>query len=237
MSSKVGNATWVVTKGEGGKYRRAGAENVVEVDGRLVEQRNAALEMAWTAGWPCCQIDDDLVKSAQASQNGGDEHIPPTSVIERLAADLRDSKAQMAGIPPTPNSFFFDPERRVGLSTFIIASLIVVKPCGLFFDPAFRLKMDYDYTCQHLAKFGQVLRLNDLLVTFKHYANAGGLTGWRTAERMAAVNTKLMEKWPGVFRHNPRRPNEVLMKWRPNRTLAAAFLDDARPGQRRPDHS
>ena len=75
------------------------------------------------------------------------------------------------------------------------------------------LKEDYDYTCQHLARYGLVARCDLILAEFAHRSNAGGAVAYRTGERERDMIRHLMKKWPGKFRMNPKRANEVIMRW------------------------
>lgn len=89
---------------------------------------------------------------------------------------------------------------------------MMIWPCDLFFDEKLRLKEDYDYTAQHIKKFGGVVRANGILATFAHRKNKGGVVAIRTAEIEQESILRLMQKHPGFFKENPRRANEILMK-------------------------
>lgn len=218
MSAQVGPATWYVPKGQGAAYEAAGAPRVVEVDGMLVEQRNAALREAWGHGLPCLQMDDDLRWVKRVDASAGDKptatRITMREAVGSMMERLQTTDSMLAGGPPTTNLFFY-PGRRTSLDKFIIASIMLVKPCDLFFDPTLRLKEDYDYTLQHLTRFGQAARCDDLLFAFAHYSGKGGCTTYRTPAAEAAAAARLIEKWPGAVRMNPKRDNEVLLRWKP----------------------
>lgn len=100
---------------------------------------------------------------------------------------------------------------------FIIGDFFVVdKGSKVRFDEAMTLKEDYDFTCSHLKAHGSVMRCQLMTLNVKHYANYGGACTNRDSKgeserRNIAI---LRSKWPGVFRDNPKRQNEVIMKWR-----------------------
>ena len=73
------------------------------------------------------------------------------------------------------------------------------------------LKEDYDYTLQHIARFGGVVRSNDLLAEYKHYSNTGGAVDVRNSVNEQLNIAYLKSKWGDAIRDNPRRPNEILL--------------------------
>lgn len=206
----VGTPTWYVPTGQATAYRDAGATDVREVDGALIEQRNVALDTAAAAGDDCLQLDDDL-KRLQLVTGPGQK---PTTIdlglaVEVLREGLTTTGARLAGGASTPNPYFA--RRPYSTEHFVIAQLTLTRPGALRYDPQLRLKEDYDLTAQHLAAWGAVARCDYLLPTFQHYGNAGGCQTYRTPEREAESVRYLLRKWPGVFRENPRRAGEVLM--------------------------
>merc|ERR1719356_2345162 len=78
------------------------------------------------------------------------------------------------------------------------------------------LKEDYDYSCSHIAKHGSNLRCNRMVLTVRHYANQGGAVDNRDAagKRERENIGILQRKWPGVFKLNVKRQNEVFMRWK-----------------------
>lgn len=204
--------TWYVGTDEAGDYRYAGADRVVEAGG-LIDARNAALDAAGRL--PCVQLSDDLRRMGWATGTTRDSVAPLTvaAAVDRLLAAMAEHGAQLAGAAPTDNPYFAKP--RVHTSAFIVGDFIVVAAsCPLRFDPALRLKEDYDYTLQHLAAVGRVARLDQLLATFVHRTNRGGAVAYRTPDAEQQAIEYLQAKWPACIRPNPRRPNEVLMRWR-----------------------
>lgn len=215
MHKLVGEATWFVAKGDGQAYRQAGARSVVE-SGALCRSRNAALDAAFKAGVPCVELSDDMSSVKEAYVDGGKKRgrpLPFYDAVLKMLAEGAEVGAFLSGVAPTANAYFFRPERPTSTNLFIVGDFIVVRPCALRFDEDLPLKEDYDYTLQHLTEYGQVARCNRVLATFSHRSNSGGAVSYRTAKLEQAVIMRLKEKWPGKIVDNPRRPNEVLMRW------------------------
>lgn len=204
--------TWIVGNGEGEDYRSAGADLVVE-GGSLIDSRNLALELAEKQGAVCIQVSDDLRKIEHLSFPSK-KKVPILfkAVVETFMKEIWRTPFYLYGIPPTPNAFYVHQDR--SLNNFIIGDFMVIKPNELRFDPEFKLKEDYDYTCQHIKKYGGVMRFDDFLFTFSHYKNSGGAVSFRTDELEKEVVEKLLAKHPEFIRRNPKRANEVLLKVR-----------------------
>lgn len=205
--------TWYVGDGDAGDYRYAGAARVLEV-GWLCESRNAALDAAALLGQPCLQLSDDLraLSVAHGPARHQVERITLPDAVQLLQDALATTGAHLAGAAPTANPYFA--KARIHPSAFIVGDLMLVAAdCPLRFNEAMRLKEDYDYTCRHLHRYGKVARVDWLLATFTHRTNRGGAVAFRTPEAEQRAIAQLRDAWPGVFKDNPKRPNEVLMRW------------------------
>lgn len=210
-----GQATWYVGDGEGDAYREHGAEYVIE-SGGLCESRNAILRDAWALDVPALELSDDLKKFEEAyfePTKGKCVSRPigfDTAVVRMLKA-LLDTRAKLCGVAPTNNAFYFNPKRPVHTRAFIVGDMILVKPSDIFFDEGLKLKEDYDYTLQHLKKFGRIARCDGVLAHFAHRTNSGGACAFRTAEREQEAIAFLKNKWGGLIKDNAKRPNEILL--------------------------
>ena len=211
MTEMIGEATWHVPQEEMTDYLRAGASAVGNGAKNCMPcARNPALRYCFENNVMAIQFDDDLKKCEIVDLGGNKQRVTGTEIIEQMVTRLDRSDYKLAGVAPTPNAYFTN--KRSSTNLFVIGSAIAIKPCGLLFDERFKLKSDYDYTMQHITNFGGVLRCDDLLLTFEHYSNDGGCEAYRNDEINGAMVDLLMEKWPGWFRLNPRRPGEVIMK-------------------------
>tara|TARA_R100001594_G_scaffold16010_1_gene33229 strand:- start:1046 stop:1771 length:726 start_codon:yes stop_codon:yes gene_type:complete len=212
QQSIVGPATWYTGLGEEEEYKKAGAAAVVEV-GPLCESRNAALKDAWDRGYPCIELSDDLtnleVLHMGEWQSGKEKCF--IDCAKEILRVMTKNGAYLGGIAPTANKFYYHAKRPLHTNAFIVGDFIVVRDCGLWFDEAFTLKEDYDYTLQHIQKFGLVVRANYILASFQHRKNAGGVVEYRNQKTEQENILRLKKKWGKLIKDNPRRPNEVLM--------------------------
>merc|ERR1719330_469212 len=131
------------------------------------------------------------------------------------------SRPRLGGVLPHHNpgqSLRCEP---VGTNAFILGDFFVVDRSPCRFDTRMTLKEDYDLTCAHMKTHGSVFRYNHLMVFAKHETNAGGACSVRDAqgERERENIRILQDKYPGAFYVNPRRPNQIILKWRGYRRL------------------
>ena len=210
MTSLVGPASWIVPKDDVQSYTGMGATTINGCPyPNLVASRNKALDLAFSAGVPCVQTDDDLVRIKRAYGKRRTEEITFDDAVELMIGRLQRAGLYYGAVAPTTNAFFVgDITSRTG---FCIASLCVTMPCELRFDAEMTLKEDYDYTLQHIATYGGVMRSNDLLAEYKHYSNEGGAVTVRNSDNEQRNIVYLKAKWGHAIRDNPRRENEILL--------------------------
>lgn len=215
MQNLIGDACevcWVVGDGERADYEEAGARNVIE-GGGLCESRNAAIRDAEKNGFYCLQLSDDLSKVLRAVSKKQTLEITVYEAASEMVEHLKNSPFALAGVAPTANPFYFNPEKPIKIKNFIVGDMIAIKPhSGLFFDEGLRLKEDYDYTLQHIEKFGGVVRADYLMPMFAHRSNPGGAVAYRNHEREQEAISYLKRKWPGNIVDNPRRKDEILLR-------------------------
>lgn len=201
---------WVVAPDDVEAYQKAGA-GIVIVGGTLIESRNAALEHAFAQNKICVQVSDDLkkVETLDFTTKKKHEALFPFVLGQMLAKAAR-YPFKLFGAPPTANAFFV--HKPESLNTFIIGDLLIVKPSDVRFDNNLSLKEDYDFTASHIKRYGGTMRFDEFMFTFQHYSNAGGAVSYRTEEREKQAVDYLMSKHKGMFRLNPRRKNEVILR-------------------------
>lgn len=202
-----GLGTWFVPHEDEESYELRGAQTYV-AEG-LVGARNAALDEADAAGLPCVQVSDDL-KGIKRLVDEETVEIFFMSAVNELLKSLDMTDLKMAGCSPTDNAFFAKDSESTNL--FIVGDLFVALPCDIRFDARFKLKEDYDYTCQHYLEYGGAKRLNWLMPSFAHRSNKGGAVSYRTEQEERKAIELLREKWGTWVAFNPKRPNEVLLK-------------------------
>jgi len=185
------------------------------IGGNLCQTRNRILTDSWEVDKIPVMIDDDIKNLEECYIENGKKTTKNITFIESLNImyeALTNTRMKLAGVSPTHNPFYCNPNKPIQFKHFIIGSMIMVKPCDLLFDESLRTKEDYDYTLQHIQKYGGVARCDTILADFEHYNNSGGVVDYRTSEvEQNSINT-LKKKWGALIVDNPKRPNEILIK-------------------------
>lgn len=198
-----------VKKGEKKLYQKAGCKNVFET-GTLMQSRNAALDMAFSKNKICVQLSDDLKKVTTNKNFSDKKQVDLDYVIQDLVNKFVQVKnVYLMGVPPTSNDFFA--KNKISKNTFCIGDILFIKPNPLRFDTSLTLKEDYDYTLQHLHKYGNTFRHQKYLFEFEHYKNKGGAVDYRTEKEERKNIMILKSKWGEKVRLNPKRKNEILI--------------------------
>jgi len=98
----------------------------------------------------------------------------------------------------------------------------------MLFDEKMTLKEDYDFACAHINKFGSVMRCNRMTLNVKHYDNGGGACSNRDKKGLEENRniSILTTKWPNVFKPNPKRKGEVIMRWKREHSTKGDVVDD-----------
>ncbi len=215
VQALCGDVTWIVKDDEVQDYLDAGAAAAV-AGGGLCPSRNKAMDLAFAENAWCLELSDDLKKLQIASGTNADDKKAVNCDLAQAVSHMKElmkmTRAYLGGVAPTPNLFYFNPNRPAKTAAFIVGDMILMRPTELRFDENLKLKEDYDYTLQHLKKYGRVARVDTVLATFDHRSNKGGAVDFRTSEKEKEAIAYLREKWPGYIRDNPRRPDEILLK-------------------------
>jgi len=201
--------------------------------GRLIPSRNKALDDAAALKKVCVQTSDDITSfrlyndfSKYRSLDQGNTaartckilQVSPVSAARYMVAVMRaqPGDVRLAGVHPTHNAGEAFNAPGISAQRFVVGDFFAaeVSPCR--FDIRFTLKEDYDYTCSHLEAHGGVCRLNRMMVVAKHETNLGGACDLRDSKGEEEVKNceRLKEKWPKVFRDNPKRPGQVILQWK-----------------------
>jgi len=204
------NYIFCVKNGEKELYENAGCRIVFDT-GKLMASRNFALEHAFKEGKISVQLSDDI-KKVKINKNFGDgSEIDLDEAIKDLVKQFNKVPVKLMGIPPTSNDFFA--KTILSKNTFCIGDMLFVKPTDLRFDERLTLKEDYDYTLQHLNKYGNCFRYQKYLFHFQHYSNRGGAVDIRDDNEERKNIRYLMLKWGDKIKLNTKRKNEILIKW------------------------
>jgi hypothetical protein len=198
-----------VKNGQKDLYENVGCKNVIETGG-LMQSRNAALEMAFKQNKICVQVSDDLKKVTINKNFGEKKQVDLCNTINELVMIFEKiNGVYLMGVPPTSNDFYA--KKIVSKNTFCIGDMLFIKPNPLRFDTNLTLKEDYDYTLQHLDKYGNVFRYQKYLFEFEHYTNKGGAVEYRSTKEEQKNIRILIGKWGNKIKLNPKRKNEILI--------------------------
>jgi len=228
--------TWYVDKESVEEYRKLGLKAVV--GGKLTPARNMGLDDAARKKKACVQVSDDISRweyhhGPKATSREDDAVnaacaaakvfvLSPVSAARFLLAKMRaaapDAEGrtpQLAGVYPLGSCARAFGGEAFTSNQFIIGDFFVVDKSPIRFDTEMKLKEDYALTCAHIEKHGGVVRSNRMTIQAKHQTNTGGACTTRDKkgkeeQRNIAI---LMRRWPRAFRLNPKRPNEVIMRW------------------------
>jgi len=227
--------TWYVDEESLQDYQSLGLDAVV--GGKLTPARNKILIDANAKGKICVELSDDIsaweyregkqaavrTDDAMNAAHAAAERIimSPVAAARFMVAKMRAApgkkKPKLAGVymlGSCARTFAGEPFSQLA---FCIGDFFVVDVGSeVRFDENMKLKEDYDFTCAHIKEHGSVLRCNRMTLTVKHYSNSGGAVTNRDSKGMEEQRNIaiLNEKWPGCFRPNPKRANEVILKWK-----------------------
>jgi hypothetical protein len=191
------NWVYIVGNGEGENYRQAGFRQVIE-GGSLIDSRNTALDLADKENKRCLQLSDDLGKIFL-----GENQVTLNELIKYAYDFSVRFDIPLLGINPVFNKFY---QRETVTNGFVIGDFTLTKPnTGIRYDRNVRLKEDYDFTLQYLAKYKSAKRLNNVICEFKHYANKGGAVEYRTDDLEKQTVEYLEKKWGKAVRRNIKR--------------------------------
>lgn len=235
--------TWYVDEASVKEYRRVGLKAVV--GGRLTDARNKCLQDAARMGKACVQCSDDIsaweyrhgkraTTRTDAAVNAAYSKakqfiISPVTAARFILAKLRakpgGNRPQLGGVYMLGSCSRTFAGDEVSSRHFCIGDFFVVDKSNVRFDKEMTLKEDYDFTCSHIKAHGSVLRFNRMTLQVKHYSNVGGAVDERDKKgKKERMNIAILNrKWPCVFSPNPKRKNEVIMRWK---TSCADPVDD-----------
>lgn len=187
--------------------------NIEKNDQGIVYVRNFILDY-FKQGDEVMMLDDDIqgfyrMAGKEVVKIGIEDTM---KLFEQSFKICQNGGSKLWGLYPIANAFYMSCKNPINVKGFIIATACGIVVSDLRFEEEAGLKEDYDFTMQHIKKFGKVLRWNCYAVKAKHYKNKGGLTEIRTKEKEKKVCDYLKKKYPGAIVDNPRRENEVLIR-------------------------
>lgn len=227
--------TWYVDEESLEEYKKLGLDAVI--GGKLTQARNRALSDAARMGRACVQISDDIgaweyhdgVQAECRSDDATNDafgkatchSVGPVSAARFILAKMRAAKdpngngPHLGGVYPVHACARAFGGGSISRHHFILGDFFVTENSPIRFDKEMTLKEDYDFTCAHIHRHGSVLRCNRMSVKAKHQTNAGGAVSERDkAGLKEQMNIAILRnKWGRAIKPNPKRKNEVLLRW------------------------
>lgn len=206
---------FVRTDDEAKEYKAAGYKEVIttNVAKGVTPARNFILDY-YPKDANIIMLDDDIVGIYKKFESS---LIPVSGVkLMKLINDTfelcKKRGIYLWGLYPVPNAFYM--KDSINPRAFVIGTFMGIRNTDLRFDEQITLKEDYDFTIQHIAKYGNVCRYNNYTIKAKHYTNKGGCEIFRSDELEQQSKRLLQRKWPRWVKDNPRSPNEVLLRFK-----------------------
>lgn len=187
---------------------------VSEVKG-ITANRNFILDY-YGEGERIITLCDDITGFFGLPSDGGKTERLPWKELRTICEMGFDGIARhetaLWGVYPINNHFFMS--HTLSPNNFIIGTFSGIYITDIRHDPKLVLKEDYDFTIKHILRYKKVLRYNMYAVEAKHYKNKGGCVDYRTAENEQKSISRLVELYPNFVRLNPKRENEIILKFR-----------------------
>lgn len=223
-SQIYGPVTWYVNPPDQlEEYLMWGAPRIQLATG-MMDARNRILMDGFSRGLPVLEMNDDVTRIVKAVEKP--ESTPElrrytrvvctlADLVQDVMDTMREHDLYMGGPACTSNLLGYNIDRPTSFMSFIEADIMLFRPNELFFDEMAALKEDYDLTCQHIARYGGVVRRNQWLIEAMRYTNAGGVnTGLRNPENSLNAIEYIRAKWGDeTFPPHPTRGQfEVKMR-------------------------
>lgn len=168
---------WVIPRSNYEDYSKAGAKNIILVDGELPmksKQLNISLEFAFDRNQYCVTMDDDYISSNVLDlQNNKkkSKHIEIIKVVDELHSTLENSNYYLAGVPSNTNPFYAN--NSISKKGMISGQFMVHKPQEkVRFDESVAFLEDFDYVINHHITYGGLDKHNRFLINY-HMINRG----------------------------------------------------------------
>lgn len=220
-----GPTTFVVPEEQLDDYSKAGAISVSPFGyaRNCAVARTNAMKLAFDAMLPVLMLDDDPTgKMEYIHKKVCDKPIKMSinfeEVLRELAAALDAyPDARLYALTHMTNAFWVG-ERRYSTASAINGGCMFIKPNPLTFDPTLPLNSDVDYGLQHLDRYGQAIRINNVFVHFgRGNKDGAGVGAYRNDELRAATVKRLKQKWPDWVSTRPGKPEHPIVSVRRKR--------------------
>ena len=190
--------------------------NVIGVDDKvkgITKTRNWILDYN-KDNWHI-QVDDDALSFHMFEKGKIHKFIDPERIDEILSKQFRVCEEwgyKVWGFALAADYKFYREYTPFSTQGVIGANIIGVINNPLRFDERLKVKEDYDYAMQHIAKYGGALRFMKYGIDVVHLTNEGGCVSYRTKDvEMDAYNV-LKRKWGRRIVKLQNNKNFVKMK-------------------------
>jgi hypothetical protein len=192
MLARAPGCRWVVPAGQVAEYRRAGADDVMGVEGTLpmkTKQLNAALDEWSVPGVALATLDDDIVRLLA---KGVRKEVSLAECAAATARGLTENGLRLGGPYGGTNTSWAPGPKLYGR---IPGAMMVHLESPLRFDEKLFDTEDLDYCVQHHVRYGGVYLAGDYCLENLWSDNEGGYQGHRTDDTRAEVTERLQQKW------------------------------------------
>jgi len=204
----------VNTEEEAGEYRKHNdCEIIISGVQGITNNRNFVLDYFGNGAKIITLCDD--VKGLYKLQGKKTVKLNTNEFYEFCHRGFKDAEkygTKLWGVYPINNHFFMS--MSLSPNNFIIGTFSGIIVSGIRMDKQLVLKEDYDFTIKHILKFKKVLRYNFISVEASHYSNKGGCVDYRNDKNERKSIDRLLELYPNFVRENPKRKNEILLRFR-----------------------
>lgn len=161
------------------------------------------------------QVDDDA-RSFHKYENGDLIKFVDSKRVDRFFDNMFVMSEGMGfkvwGLAMASDYKFYRTFAPFSTQGIVAANIIGILKNPLRFDERLRVKEDYDYSMQHIYKYGGVLRTHKYGIDVIHLTNEGGCVGYRTKEVEMDAYKTLLGKWGKKVVKFQNNKNFVRMK-------------------------
>ena len=144
------------------------------------------------------QVDDDA-RSFHKYENGDlIKFIEPERIgvfLDAMFCMTNEIQYKVWGLAMASDYKFYRPFAPFSTQGVVGANIIGIIKNPLRFDERLKVKEDYDYSMQHIYKYGGVLRTHKYGIDVVHLTNQGGCVAYRTKDIEIDCYNILVNKW------------------------------------------
>jgi hypothetical protein len=161
------------------------------------------------------QVDDDALSFHSFESGKLNKFIDPeriNNIIENQFRTCDEWELKVWGFALASDYKFYREYTPFSTQGFIGANIIGIIQNPLRFDSRLKVKEDYDYAMQHIAKYGGALRFMKYGIDVIHLTNEGGCVSYRTKDVEMDAYEILKAKWGSKVVRLQNNKNFLTMK-------------------------